>query len=500
MTDFTGIPRAFDVREAKRAREEEARKREQATSARNTSSATIGAGGRLDLDGGDLDIFNGGNTRVRDGGRFLIEGGGSMDITDDGQINVIGNGRSWPGSQLIRVVASLANRLAYNAWIGASYLVPGLYFTAEGESQGPYDPRVVSDGGVDVSAISAVKTLPYGPQVGDNIVSKGSFRADSWNVSIGAFAWDNVLNPGGGDGVAGVRGAGSFSVTPYDINMLLTNHTPGPDGIPDGPAVWIHGSLEEGILHLYGRAGVDITGPFTVDGLPVGGSVTSVAGKTGAVTLVKGDIGLGNVDNTTDLSKPVSTATATALSGKASTAVATTTTNGLMPSTDKAKLDAASPNPNANSLIYRDVWSRAQIADPVGPPDIANKSYVDAQIDGMKPGMHAPIALSGFTMAGMFSVKPPVNGVTEVVADVQVTRTGGTMSLTPSWTALGNIAPTQALKAGVGLRYFTAFSSATGAVYFYINFENGACGVRAVSGTVSVLNTAILSFSQSVLL
>ena len=34
-------------------------------------------------------------------------------------------------------------------------------------------------------------------------------------------------------------------------------------------------------------------------------SVTSVAGKTGAVTLVKGDVGLGNVDDTADASKTV---------------------------------------------------------------------------------------------------------------------------------------------------------------------------------------------------
>jgi len=44
--------------------------------------------------------------------------------------------------------------------------------------------------------------------------------------------------------------------------------------------------------------------------------VQSVAGKTGAVTLVPGDVGLGNVNNTSDLNKPVSTATQTALDGK----------------------------------------------------------------------------------------------------------------------------------------------------------------------------------------
>lgn len=50
------------------------------------------------------------------------------------------------------------------------------------------------------------------------------------------------------------------------------------------------------------------------------GAVTSVAGKTGAVTLVKGDVGLGNVDNTADSAKPVSTAQQTALDAKAPSA------------------------------------------------------------------------------------------------------------------------------------------------------------------------------------
>jgi len=45
--------------------------------------------------------------------------------------------------------------------------------------------------------------------------------------------------------------------------------------------------------------------------------VSSVAGKTGAVTLAKADVGLGNVDNTSDANKPVSTATQSALGGKA---------------------------------------------------------------------------------------------------------------------------------------------------------------------------------------
>lgn len=62
-------------------------------------------------------------------------------------------------------------------------------------------------------------------------------------------------------------------------------------------------------------------------------NVTSVAGKTGTVVLVKADVGLGNVDNTSDKNKPISTATQTALDKKldktdSRIAVGDTTING----------------------------------------------------------------------------------------------------------------------------------------------------------------------------
>lgn len=44
--------------------------------------------------------------------------------------------------------------------------------------------------------------------------------------------------------------------------------------------------------------------------------VTSVADRTGAITLTKSDVGLNNVDNTSDLNKPISTSVSTALSNK----------------------------------------------------------------------------------------------------------------------------------------------------------------------------------------
>jgi len=70
----------------------------------------------------------------------------------------------------------------------------------------------------------------------------------------------------------------------------------------------------------------DASGNITVSG-GGGGAVDSVFGRTGAVVAANGDytkaqVGLGNVDDTSDAGKPVSTATQTALNGKENTGVA----------------------------------------------------------------------------------------------------------------------------------------------------------------------------------
>lgn len=69
--------------------------------------------------------------------------------------------------------------------------------------------------------------------------------------------------------------------------------------------------------------GPDASGNIEVSG-GGGGAVSSVFGRTGAVVAANGDytkaqVGLANVDNTSDANKPVSTATQTALDGKADT-------------------------------------------------------------------------------------------------------------------------------------------------------------------------------------
>jgi hypothetical protein len=64
-----------------------------------------------------------------------------------------------------------------------------------------------------------------------------------------------------------------------------------------------------------GYASLDGSGRVPASQLPppAEDAVTSVAGKTGAVALVKADVGLGNVDNTADSAKPISAAAQAAL-------------------------------------------------------------------------------------------------------------------------------------------------------------------------------------------
>ena len=92
--------------------------------------------------------------------------------------------------------------------------------------------------------------------------------------------------------------------------------------------------------------------------------VLSVAGKTGTVTLDKNDVWLGNVDNTTDLNKPISTATQAALDAKV-------TANSAITWATKTKITY-----DAKWLVT--AWADATTADIA---DSTNKRYVtDAQL------------------------------------------------------------------------------------------------------------------------
>lgn len=79
-------------------------------------------------------------------------------------------------------------------------------------------------------------------------------------------------------------------------------------------------------------------------------SVTSVAGKQGAVILVKGDVGLGNVDNTSDASKPVSTATQNALDTKVDKVAGKQLSTEDFTSAEKTKLSGIQAGAQVNTV------------------------------------------------------------------------------------------------------------------------------------------------------
>lgn len=103
-----------------------------------------------------------------------------------------------------------------------------------------------------------------------------------------------------------------------------------------------------------------------------GGSVSSVFGRTGAVTAQSGDytkaqVGLGNVDNTSDLAKPVSTATQTALDTKEASGTAASTMAAHVAASDPHTQYAleSSLATVATSGSYNDLTNKPTIPTPV---------------------------------------------------------------------------------------------------------------------------------------
>lgn len=127
-----------------------------------------------------------------------------------------------------------------------------------------------------------------------------------------------------------------------------------------------------------GVASLDSSGKVPSAQLPDASSaVISVAGKTGVVTLVKADVGLSNVDNTTDAAKPISSATQTALSGKAN--------NSDLAA--KAADNAVVHNSTAETIAGVKTFSSSPVVPtPTTNTQAANKGYVDTAVSGAGGG------------------------------------------------------------------------------------------------------------------
>lgn len=98
-------------------------------------------------------------------------------------------------------------------------------------------------------------------------------------------------------------GNAGISIADYKVSVVVDANsglTVGPDGLTFADGISPMSDAERDKLASI-EAGAQVN------------TVTSVAGKTGDVTLDKSDVGLGSVDNTADMDKPVSTAQAAAI-------------------------------------------------------------------------------------------------------------------------------------------------------------------------------------------
>lgn len=173
------------------------------------------------------------------------------------------------------------------------------------------------------------------------------------------------------------------------------------------------------------------------------GAVNSVNGKTGTVVLTKADLGLGNVDNTSDLNKPISNATQTALDGKADASdLATLTSEFETLETNVSTLETDlgdlgdTVNQNTSDIAKKLEGSNLIAGDNITiTPDGDNKNYTISSTGG------SSYTLPPATTDTLGGVKPDGSTIT-VTGDGTISAVGGgtatTVSVTVGSTTTGD--------------------------------------------------------------
>ena len=170
-------------------------------------------------------------------------------------------------------------------------------------------------------------------------------------------------------------------------------------------------------LNVINSAGISSGGSGGAGGSG-GGAVASVNGQIGAITLTKTDIGLGNVDNTPDLSKPISTSTAAALALR-EVKTSKNAPGGYVGLNDAGKIDtsylpAFTMNTRfaVNTLSQRNALS-ANVGDVAIVAGTVNKTFV----------LNALPASSNDNWLELLSPTGSVSSINNMSGDVSLTLT-----------------------------------------------------------------------------
>ena len=141
-----------------------------------------------------------------------------------------------------------------------------------------------------------------------------------------------------------------------------------------------------------------------------GGAVDSVNGQTGVVVLAPTDIGLGNVNNTSDANKPVSTATQTALNLKANLAGATFT--GAISATN-----LSGTNTGDQDLSGKADLSGATFTGAISATNLSGTNTGDQDLSAL-----APLASPALTGVPTAPTAAPATNTTQIATTAFVTN------------------------------------------------------------------------------
>ena len=158
-----------------------------------------------------------------------------------------------------------------------------------------------------------------------------------------------------------------------------------------------------------------------LDGIASGAqtnAVSSVAGKTGVVTLVKGDVGLVNVDNTADSAKPVSTDQQTALNLKADLASPSLTGTPVAPT---AVTSTNTTQIATTAFVNAEIANDAAPISHLGTGGTAHANVVAAGAAGFMTGADKT-KLDGIATGATANL----GTVTSVSGTAPIVSTGGT--------------------------------------------------------------------------
>lgn len=163
--------------------------------------------------------------------------------------------------------------------------------------------------------------LPYDASGGEIEFSK---LLPSLDANSQLYAAYNHTHPGGGSGavdsVFGRTGAVVAQNNDYSVAQIngLAAALAGKEATGVASSLVSAHSADTTDVHGIADTSVLASQSFVAAAISaIDFPVDSVAGRTGAVTLTKSDVGLSNVDNTSDANKPVSSATTTQLNLKA---------------------------------------------------------------------------------------------------------------------------------------------------------------------------------------